>query len=325
MENQEFKFRAPDPQAFSRYMLIGVIIVVLLSAMSSSYYTVDTDEVGVVLRFGKFHRIADPGLHFKLPFGIENAMTPKFTTVLKEEFGFRTQQAGAVTRFEDKKYAEESIMLCGDLSVADVEWIVQYRVKDPKDYLFNIRDPKRVIRDVSEAVMRNIVGDSSVDEVLTDRRVEINDIAQEQMQQTLDLYRAGIKVEAVRLQDVNPPESVKHAFNEVNAAQQEKERLINTARKEYNEIIPRTKGEAQQMVKQAQAYAIERVNMAKGDASRFEQIYQEYKDNTDVTRRRMYIEAISEVMPLVEKKYIIDEEVKGLVPFMRLGEQNDSK
>ncbi len=322
---QEFQFRPPNPQAFTRYMLTGVIVIALISAISSSYYTVNTDEKGIVLQFGKFNRITDPGLHFKIPFGIETVQTPKYTTVFKEEFGFRTLQSGIESRFEDKKYLEESLMLCGDLSVADVQWIVQYRVMDPKDYLFNVRNPQRIIREVSEAVMRNIVGDSSVDEVLTERRIEINDMVAVKIQSVLDEYKSGIKIEAVRLQDVNPPESVKHAFNEVNAAQQEKERLINTARKKYNEIIPMTRGQAQQMIKYADAYAIERVNNAKGDASRFSQIFEEYKNSKDVTRRRMYLEAMGEVLPTVEKKYIIDDQVKGLIPFMRLGEQDNAK
>jgi membrane protease subunit HflK len=173
--------------------------------------------------------------------------------------------------------------------------------------------------------MRNIVGDSSVDEVLTERRVEINSLAAEQMQSILDDYQAGMSIVAVRLQDVNPPESVKHAFNEVNAAQQEKERMINSARKRYNEIIPKARGEAQQMINKAQAYAVERVNNSQGDASRFTQIYGEYKDSKDVTRRRMYLEAMGEALPELEKKYIIDEDIKGLVPFMRLGEQENAK
>lgn len=325
MENQEFQFRPPSPQAFSRYMLIGIVVILLISVLTSSYYTVDTDEKGVVLRFGKFSRITEPGLHFKIPFGVETVQTPKYTTVFKEEFGFRTLKSGVESRYADKKYLEESLMLCGDLSVAEVEWIVQYRVIDPKKFLFNVRNPQRVIRDVAEAVMRNIVGDSSVDEVLTERRVDINNLAAVKMQEVLEGYDSGIKIEAVRLQDVNPPESVKHAFNEVNAAQQEKERLVNTARKQYNEIIPKTRGQAQQMVKYAQAYAIERVNNSEGDASRFTQIYEEYKNSKEVTRRRMYLEAMGEVLPGLEKKYIIDEDIKGLVPLMRLGEQENAK
>jgi modulator of FtsH protease HflK len=325
MENQEFQFRPPNPQAFSRYMLIGIVAVVVISAITSSYYTVNTDEKGVVLRFGKYNRITEPGLHFKIPFGIETVQTPKYTTVFQEEFGFRTVRSGIESRYDGKRYMEESLMLCGDLSVADVEWIVQYRVIDPRDFLFNVRNPQRVIRDVSEAVMRMIVGDSSVDEVLTDRRVEINMLSAEKMQETLNTYRSGLQIVAVRLQDVNPPESVKHAFNEVNAAQQEKERLINTARKQYNEIIPRTRGQAQQLVKQAEAYAIQRVNNAKGDASRFTQIYDEYKDSKDVTRRRMYLESMGAVLPTLKTKYIIDEDIKSLVPFMKMGEQEDGK
>ncbi len=325
MENQEFQFRPPNPQAFNRYMLIGVVVILVISVITSSYYTVNTDEKGVVLRFGEFNRVTNPGLHFKLPFGIETAKTPKFTTVFKEEFGFRTTKADVKSSYSQGRFDEESIMLCGDLSVADVEWIVQYKVNDPKDFLFNVRNPKRMVRDVSQAVMRNIVGDSSVDEVLTERRAEINVIAAKKIQENFDNYRSGLEIVAVKLQDVNPPESVKHAFNEVNAAQQEKERMVNTAKKEYNEIIPKTRGQAEQVLNQAEAYSVKRVNEADGDASRFTQIHEEYQNSKEITKKRMYLEAMGRLLPDVKTKYIIDEEIKGLVPFMKLGEQQDAK
>jgi len=230
-----------------KWLIPAAVVLWLLSGI----YVVDTDEKGIIQRFGRFVRTTEPGLHVKLPLGIESAKTPKVERIFKEEFGYRTLRAGVKTVY-GKKDPKESLMLCGDLSVAQVEWIVQYKISRPEMYLFNVRNPRIVIRDVAESVMRSVVGDSSVDEVLTARRVEINAEAVKRMQKILDAYSAGIKIVAVKLQDVNPPEKVKYAFNEVNAAQQDKERFINKAREEYNKVIPRARGQALQMVKQAQ-------------------------------------------------------------------------
>ena len=325
MNGQQMPYRPVSPQTIANYILVGIVAVFLISLASTSYYTVDTDEKGVVLFMGKFSRITEPGLRFKWPFGIETVQKVKVTTIFKEEFGFRTKKPGVVSQYATQSFYDESLMLCGDLSVAEVEWIVQYRVDRPEYYLFNLSDPQKVIRDVSEAAMRNIIGDSSVDEVLTERRQEINAQVQEQMQQVLDSYKSGIRVETVRLQDVNPPEKVRYAFNEVNAAQQDKEKMINQAVKEYNQVIPKLKGQAQQMLKQAQAYSIERVNTAAGDADRFTQIWNEYKNSKDVTRRRMYLEAMNKTLPGIQHKYILDTEVKGLLPLMNVGEVNNAK
>ncbi|MGE4284998.1 MAG: FtsH protease activity modulator HflK [Phycisphaerae bacterium] len=311
-------------QGSARLMLLGLAAVIIIGLLNGSFYTVNTDEKGVVTRFGKLSRSTDPGLHFKLPFGIEQVQTPKVKKVYKEEFGFRTLQAGIESSFAKNSYNDESIMLCGDLSVADVEWVVQYQISNPAYFLFNIRNHVKLLRDVSEAVMRSEVGDSSVDEVLTERRAIINDIAKSKMQTVLDNYDSGIRIVAVRLQDVNPPQDVKHAFNEVNAAQQDKERLENSARKEYNEIIPRTRGEAQQMVSQANAYAVERVNEAEGDAERFMKVYEAYKTNKAVTRQRMYIEAMNKIYPTLGSVTIIDEEVKSILPHLDLKSQDTS-
>ena len=212
-------------------------------------------------------------------------------------------------------------MLCGDLSVAEVEWIVQYKISEPDKFLFNVRNPDTMIRDVAESVMRNVVGDSSVDEVLTSRRIEINVEAEQKMQEILKSYNSGIQVTAVKLQDVNPPEKVRPAFNEVNAAQQDREKFINTALEDYNKIIPRASGEAKQMIKQAEAYAIDRTNTAKGDATRFVQIWTEYDQSKDVTRRRLYLENLGKILPKLEKKYIVDENVKSILPLLKLGEE----
>jgi len=302
------------------WLKLVVPIVLLLAAAGTSFYMVNTDEEGVVQRFGRYVRTVGPGLHLKLPLGIEKASTPQVTKIFKEEFGFRTIKPGVQTRY-GKRVEEEYLMLCGDLSVAEVEWIVQYKIKDAREYIFNARNPEKVLRDVSESVMRSVVGDSSVDEVLTSRRAEINLEAQTKMQQLLDTYTVGLKVVTVELQDVNPPETVKPAFNEVNAAQQDKEKLVNQALEEYNKIIPKADGQAKQMIKQAEGYAIDRTNTAMGDASRFLQIWTEYSLSKDVTRRRLYIEALGKVLPNLEKKYIIDDNVKGLLPLMNVGEK----
>ncbi len=320
MGKEEFYYRTVSPERVVKYLVWIVPIVLVLAVVSTSFYMVNTDEEGVVQRFGKYVRTTGPGLHLKLPLGIEKASTPQVTKIFKEEFGFQTIKPGVQTRY-GKRVEEEYLMLCGDLSVAEVEWIVQYKIKDAREYIFNVRNPEKVLRDVSESVMRSVVGDSSVDEVLTSRRAEINLEAQTKMQQLLDTYTVGLKVVTVELQDVNPPETVKPAFNEVNAAQQDKEKLVNRALEEYNKIIPKADGQAKQMIKQAEGYAIDRTNTAMGDASRFLQIWTEYSQSKDVTRRRLYIEALGKVLPNLERKYIIDDNVKGLLPLMNVGEK----
>lgn len=309
----------PRPGDVLRYAWIGAIVLIALILVFTSYYMIPTDSQGVILRFGRFNRITNPGLRFKWPM-IETVYKPQVERIFKDEFGYRTLQAGVQSTY-GKKNTDESLMLCGDLSVAEVEWIIQYKISDAKLFLFNVRNPTKLIRDVAESVMRSVVGDSSVDEVLTQRRIEINMEAEKKMQTILDKYGSGITIVAVKLQDVNPPEKVKSAFNDVNAAQQDKERLVNQALEEYNKVVPRAKGEALQKIKQAEAYAIDRTNTAAGDASRFNQIYAEYKQNKDVTRRRMYLEGLGKVLPNIQKKYIVDDNVKGLLPLMQIGEE----
>jgi len=309
----------PQPGDLLRYAWVGIVLALAVILGFSSYYAVPTDSKGVVQRFGRFNRITSSGLHLKWPL-IETVSKPQVERIFKDEFGYLTLQAGVQSKY-GKKNTEESLMLCGDLSVAQVEWIVQYQIDDPKLFLFNVRNPAKVIRDVSESVMRSAVGDSSVDEVLSSRRSDINIEAEQKMQAILDKYGSGISIVAVKLQDVNPPEKVKSAFNDVNASQQDKERTVNQALEEYNKVIPRARGEALQKIKQAEAYAVDRINTAQGDASRFNQIYAEYKQSKEVTRRRMYLESLGKVLPKIEKKYIVDESVKGLLPVMQIGEK----
>ena len=319
MNDQQIYYRTIPPKIIARYVILAIIGGVIVAGVATSFYTIQADEQGVVQRFGKFIRISEPGLHFKLPYKIEKVTVIPVTRKFKEEFGFRTKEAGVKTTFAKQKLPEESIMLCGDLSVADVKWSVRYIISNPKDYLFKVRNPRQIIRDISESVMREAIGDSSVDEVLSDRRNDINNEVKIKMQQLLDLYGAGVLVDDITLQEVTPPDEVKSAFNEVNTAQQDKARLKSEAEKEYNTTIFRVDGKAKQMIQQAEAYAINRTNTAKGDANRFIQIWQEYKQSKDVTRRRLYLESLSRVLPKLEKKYIIDEEVKGLLPLMKIG------
>jgi membrane protease subunit HflK len=321
MEHDDGYYRGVPPQLLDLlpYAWIAIVLAIAAILLFLSYYVVPTDSKGVVQRFGRFNRITAPGLRFKWPI-VETISKPQVERIFKDEFGYTTLQAGIQSTY-GRRNTEESLMLCGDLSVAEVTWIVQYKIGDPKLYLFNIRNPAKLIRDVAESVMRSVVGDSSVDEVLTSRRIDINIEAGQKMQAILDKYGSGISIVAVKLQDVNPPEKVKSAFNDVNASQQDKERLVNQALEEYNKVIPRASGEALQKIKQAEAYAVDRINTATGDASRFNQIYAEYKLSKEVTRRRMYLESLSRVLPNIQKKYIIDDSVKGLLPLMRIGEE----
>ena len=307
------------PFSFNRNtVVLGVVAIFVLILLVSSLYSVGPDEQGVVRRFGRYVRTTEPGLHLKLPFGIETAKKIKVRYVFKQEFGFRTVKAGVRTIYSQRDYQDESLMLTGDLNLGVVEWIVQYRVKDAKDYLFNVRDVQETLRAISEAVMREVVGDRSVSEVLTTGRMEVAQEVEQRLQQVLDDYGSGIKIVTVKLQDVNPPDMVKPAFNDVNEAKQEKERMINQAWEFYNKAIPLAEGEAKKMVQSAEGYALNRVNRARGDAVNFLAVWQAYNSARDVTRRRLYLETLSEVLPRVQQKYIFDESQEGLLPFLPL-------
>lgn len=318
-ENGTFDFRQMRVPKMSpkliRYVVIGFLLIIVLF---SSFFTIDPEEVGVILRFGRYTRTVSPGLNFKLPLGIEQLEKVPIQRQLKEEFGFRTEEAGVRTRYAKANLLGESLMLTGDLNVAVVEWIVQYRINDPYKFLFKVREPIATFRAMTEAVMREVVGDRTVNEVLTVGRQEISVTVKTKLQEMCDQYETGIKVDQVVLQDVNPPDPVKPSFNEVNEAQQERERLINQARSEYNKVIPRAKGEAEQMIQEAEGYALERVNRAKGEAARFNSIFAEYRRAKDVTRERIYLETLGKVLPKVGKKLIVDENIKGLIPLLDL-------
>ena len=300
---------------FVKYGIIGIFIIIFIW---SSFFTISPEEVGVILRFGKFSHIADPGLNFKLPLGIDKLEKVPVQRQLKEEFGFRTESVGVRTRYSQANFLDESLMLTGDLNAAEVEWIVQYRVADPYKFLFKVRDTKSTFRAMTEAVVREIVGDRTVNEVLTIGRQEISVAVQAKLQELCNQYETGISVDQVVLQDVNPPDRVKPSFNEVNEAQQEREKLINQAQAEFNKVIPRARGEAEKMIQEAEGYATERVNRAQGEVARFNVLFNQYRLAKDVTRQRIYLETMNNVLPRVGKKLIIDESVKGLIPLLDL-------
>ena len=292
-----------------------VIIFLVLIGGSSSFYTVEPDEEAIIIRFGKYVGSYPPGLHFKLPFGIDKNINVKTKRVLQEEFGFRTANVQSRrTQYSNKNFDKESLMLTGDLNVADVEWVVQYQISDPFKFLFQTRDPRQNIRDISESIMRRVIGDRLVTEVLTTGRVEIASEAKTLMQEVLNKYDMGIKIQTVKLQDVNPPNLVKASFNEVNAAKQEQEKVINQAEEAYNRVIPEARGKAEKKISQAQGYASALVNRAEGDAQKFEAVLKEYKRAPQITRKRIYLETIEKLFKDLNDVTIVDEKIKGLLP-----------
>lgn len=298
-----------------KYGVIGIFVLIFIF---SAFFTISPEEVGVILRFGKFSHIAEPGLNFKLPLGIDNLYKVSVQRQLKEEFGFRTEAAGVRSRYSKASFLDESLMLTGDLNSAEVEWIVQFRIADPYKFLFKVRETLSTFRAMTEAVVREIVGDRTVNEVLTIGRQEISVSIQTKLQELCIQYDTGIKVDQVVLQDVNPPDRVKPSFNEVNEAQQEREKLINQAQAEFNKVIPRARGEAEQMIQEAEGYAMERVNRSKGEVARFNVLFNQYRLAKDVTLQRIYLETMNTVLPRVGRKLIIDESVKGLIPLLDL-------
>ncbi len=290
-------------------------ILVFIGAYTS-YYTVEPDEEAVIIRLGKYLQTTPPGLHFKLPFGVDKHILVQTTKVHQAEFGFRTREVrtSSPTRYSTGNFKSESLMLTGDLNVADVEWVVQYKISDPYKYLFNASDPIRNVRDVSESIMRRVVGDKSVNDVLTTGRVEISNDAKVLMQEVLDKYDIGILISAVKLQDVNPPEVVKPSFNEVNEAKQEQAKLINQAEETYNKVIPEARGKAEELVSQAEGLAAATINRAQGDAQKFTEILKAYKKAPAITRKRIYIDTMEHIYSKFEKLTIVDSKVKGLLP-----------
>ena len=299
------------------YKMVGLVLALLFSlyAIGTSFYTVEPEEEAVVIRFGKYVDTYPPGLHFKLPFGIDKEIKVKTKQVLQAEFGFRSQDfSSRRTQYAQGDFDDESLMLTGDLNVADVEWVVQYQIAEPFKFLFQTSSPETNIRDVSESIMRRVVGDRSVTEVLTTGRVEISNKATELMQEVLNKYDMGVKVVTVRLQDVNPPDKVKPSFNEVNEAKQEQEKAINQAEEVYNKVIPEARGQAEKIISEAEGYASRIVNTALGDVEKFNQIYNEYRRAPSITKRRIYLETMEKIFGKFDNVTIVDPEIKGLLP-----------
>ncbi len=299
-----------------RMIVLGIIVLIALGAWTA-YYTVPSDSVAVVQRFGKYLKEVPPGLHFKLPLGADTASIVPVKRQLKQEFGFSTP--GARDPFQSPKDGKrETEMVTGDLNAALVEWVVQYRISDPAKFLFEVREPRETLRYVSESVMRSVVGDRTVDEVITIGRQEIETDALIKMQELSTKYEMGISIDQVQLKNINPPGPVQESFNEVNQAQQEKEKLINEARREYNKVIPLAEGEKDQRIREADGYRLKRINEAEGDAARFNALFAEYSKAPEVTRRRIYIETLQEILPGIRSKIIVDEQSQGILPLLNL-------
>ena len=306
------------PGGSPRGIITLVIIALIALGAWTAYYTVPSDSVAVVQRFGKYLKNVPPGLHFKLPLGIDKASIVPVKRQLKQEFGFSTPGASDPYQSPRGDGKRETEMVTGDLNAALVEWVVQYRISDPVNYLFEVREPSETLRYVSESVMREVVGDRTVDEVITIGRQEIENEALAKMQELSTKYIMGISIDQVQLKNINPPLPVQESFNEVNQAQQEKEKLINEARRDYNKVIPLAEGEKDQRIREADGYRLKRINEAEGDAARFSALLAEYSKAPEVTRRRIYIETLQDVMPGIRSKIIVDEETQGILPLLNL-------
>jgi membrane protease subunit HflK len=314
----------PPAPAHLKGLLFASAIAIATFGIWSSYYTVPSDSVAIVQRFGKFTVEVSPGLHFKVPFGIDVATLVPVKRQLKQEFGFTTP--GATDPYQSPTEGRrETEMVTGDLNAALVEWVVQYRISEPRKFLFEVREPSATLRYVSESVMREVVGDRTVDEVITVGRQEIENEALLKMQALATKYAMGISIDQVQLKNINPPQPVQASFNEVNQAQQEKERLINEARREYNKVIPLAEGEKDQRIREADGYRLKRINEAKGDAARFTALLAEYQKAPEVTRRRIYIETLQDVLPGIRSKIIVDGSTGSILPLLNLDRQAGEK
>ncbi len=317
----EFERMKQDIQKMKNTLFPVFVTLIVFLAGYSAFYTVEPDEEAVVIRLGRYQGTNSPGLHFKLPLGIDRIIKVKSKRILQEEFGFRTQDSSRrVTRYSTAGFERESLMLTGDLNVADVEWAVQYRISDPFKYIYQTSEPTRNIRDVSESIMRRVVGDRSVTEVLTVGKVEVESEAKKLMQEVLDRYDMGVAIVSVKLQDVNPPEVVKASFNEVNEAKQEQEKLINEAEGAYNKIIPEARGKAEKLVSEAEGYAEALINRAQGDIKVFEELLVEYNRAPKITKKRIYLETMENLYTSFKNITIIDSKVKGVMPIFNAKE-----
>lgn len=314
--DQEFTI----PDKFPKSGITIGVILVLLFAVYSSVYRVELEEEGVLMTLGEYSGLVQSGIHLKWPAPIQTVIKIPTKRELEMEFGQRAK-TGSDRRVNRSEIEEESLMLTGDLNVAVVPWKTQYRIAEPDKFLFKVKDPVGTFRDMNEAVMREVIGDRSVNEVLTAGRQEIATKMEEKLQEMCDQYENGIKINRILLQKVLPPKQVQDAFNEVNTAEQEKEKMINQALGDYNRIIPRARGEAEQTVQQAEGYSMDRINRAKGDASLYSNLLKAYKRSPEVTRDRIYLETMAKVYPNVKQKIILDKELEGVLPLLPLGQE----
>lgn len=301
-------------------VLIGIGVIIVLILFFSSFFIVDAKEEAAILRFGKFSRLVGPGLHFKAPFGVEKNYNVPTLQVQKEEFGFRTEKSGVVSQYSSTEYPEESIMLTGDLNIIDVEWIIQYQITDARAWLFNVEDQHKTIRDISQAVINELVGDRTIFDVIGTERANIESQGQDLMNELYTQYGLGIRVTTVRLQNIVPPiGTVQDAFEDVNKAIQDRSRLINEGNQAYNEAIPKARGQAQQVIQEAEGYAAQRVNVARGDVSRFLAVLGEYRKSPDVVRTRLYYEMYDQVFSQgPHNTDLIDKSLKNFIPLKSL-------
>ena len=300
-------------------IIIVVVVILALITVFSSFFVVDPQEEAAVLRFGRYIRMAAPGLHFKLPFGIEKNYNVPTQVVLKDEFGFRTDRPGVTTIRAAQDFPDESIMLTGDLNIVDVEWIIQYRIVNAFDWLFKVQDKQKTIRDISQSIINQLVGDRAIFDVIGAERANIEATGQDLMNELFEEYELGINVTTVKLQNIVPPAGpVQEAFEDVNKAIQDRSRLINEGQEAYNQAIPRAKGQAEQLVQEAEGYAINRVNRAEGDVARFSRVLDEYSRNPGVTRTRLYYEMYEEVFKDAESVDLIDKNLQNFIPFKGL-------
>jgi membrane protease subunit HflK len=305
-------------------LILGILIaLIVVVGLFSSFYSVPANSVAVVQRFGAYLKTSEPGLHFKLPWGIDTITPVEVARQQKLEFGFATQGATNSYQYAEtyEEMEQEKTMVTGDLNTALVEWVVQYTIEEPEKYLFTFRDPLQTLRDLAEASMREVVGDRSVDEVLTVGRQEMEIKAAERLRQLVQTLDIGIRIDQIQLGNVNPPRSVEMSFSDVNKAQQEKESAVNQAKAEYFKAVPRARGEAKQKISTAEGYATKRVNEAEGDANRFQALLTEFKKAPEVTKKRMYLETMSEILPGVPGKVILDEKAPQFLPLMNLNSQ----
>ncbi|MBT3596609.1 MAG: FtsH protease activity modulator HflK [Verrucomicrobia bacterium] len=318
-----FEANFNDQKSQFRAIIMGLIAVLVVIALLTAFYTVQAESQGVVLRFGKYIKTVEPGLKFKLPFGIDTVQIVPVRRQLKQEFGVSTRDATNPYQYtSSSEQSREKSMVTGDLNAASVEWIVQFRVNNPKQFLFQVKEPESTLRAVSESVMREVVGDRTVDEVITVGRQEIEVVALQRMQELVDNYKMGLSIDQVQLKDVNPPPPVQPSFNEVNQAQQEREQLINQANGEYNKVVPRARGEADQKIRSAEGYALKRVNEAEGDATKFTALFTEFLKAPEVTKRRLHLETMRSIIPKMGKKIILDSDAKQILPLLQIAPDN---